>query len=364
LITAGGTGGHVYPALAAASELPPNVAVRWIGSVGGMERELIAREGIEFDAIQGGQVAGMGLRGLVGLAKAAWGTLQAIGIVRQWKPDALLVTGGYTAIPVAFACWLLRVPVLVYLPDIEPGTAVRVVSRLATVVAVTAEDSRVYFPAVRGNRNVIVTGYPVRPSLVAASHKDAVAHFGLTGSRPTILVFGGSRGARSINNAVLDDLDDLLNDYQIIHVSGELDWPTIKTRAEQLPEDKRVHYHAYPYLHNEMGLAFAAADLVICRAGASVLGELPIFGLSAILVPYPYAWRYQKVNADYLALRGAALRLNDEDLKMKLTATVRELLGSPTRMTAMQAAVRALAVPDAAKRIAGALLQLGGGRPL
>src|SRR5688572_1546984 len=88
LITAGGTGGHVYPALAAASELPPNVAVRWIGSVGGMERELIAREGIEFDAIQAGQVAGMGLRGLVGLAKAAWGTLQALGIVRKWKPDA------------------------------------------------------------------------------------------------------------------------------------------------------------------------------------------------------------------------------------------------------------------------------------
>jgi undecaprenyldiphospho-muramoylpentapeptide beta-N-acetylglucosaminyltransferase len=358
LITAGGTGGHVYPALAAASELPPNVAVRWIGSVGGMERELIAREGIEFDAIQAGQVAGMGLRGLVGLAKAAWGTMQALWIVMQWKPDALLVTGGYTAIPVAIACWLLRVPVVVYLPDIEPGGAVRVVSRLASVVAVTAEDSRVYFP----NKNVVVTGYPVRSKLVAASQADAAAHFGLSGARKTIFVFGGSRGARSINNALLDGLDELLNEYQIIHVSGELDWPTVKTRAEQLPEDKRVHYHAYPYLHDEMGLAFAAADLVVSRAGASVLGELPIFGLSAILVPYPYAWRYQKVNADYLASRGAAVRLNDEDLTMKLTATIREMLGDPVRMTAMQDAMRALAVPDAAKRIADVLLQLGGGR--
>jgi undecaprenyldiphospho-muramoylpentapeptide beta-N-acetylglucosaminyltransferase len=323
-----------------------------------MERELIAREGIEFDAIPAGQVAGMGLRGLVGLAKAAWGTVQALGIIRKWKPDALLVTGGYTAIPVAIACWLLRVPVVVYLPDIEPGGAVRVVSRLASVVAVTAEDSRVYF----SNKNVVVTGYPVRSKLVAASQADAAAHFGLSGARKTIFVFGGSRGARSINNALLDGLDELLNEYQIIHVSGELDWPTVKTRAEQLPEDKRVHYHAYPYLHDEMGLAFAAADLVVSRAGASVLGELPIFGLSAILVPYPYAWRYQKVNADYLASRGAAVRLNDEDLTMKLTATIREMLGDPVRMTAMQDAMRALAVPDAAKRIADVLLQLGGGR--
>jgi UDP-N-acetylglucosamine--N-acetylmuramyl-(pentapeptide) pyrophosphoryl-undecaprenol N-acetylglucosamine transferase len=107
-----------------------------------------------------------------------------------------------------------------------------------------------------------------------------------------------------------------------------------------------------------MGLAFAAADLVVSRAGASVLGELPMFGLSAILVPYPYAWRYQKVNADYLAGRGAAVRLNDEDLKMKLTATIRELLGNPNRLNAMRVAMRSLAVPDAAHRIAEALLQL------
>ncbi|HEY4723874.1 MAG TPA: glycosyltransferase, partial [Anaerolineae bacterium] len=204
-----------------------------------------------------------------------------------------------------------------------------------------------------------VTGYPVRSTMVAASRVEAVAHFGLTESRRTIMVFGGSRGARSINFALLDALDDLLNDYQIIHLSGDLDWPTVSERAKQLPGDKRVHYHPYPYLHDDMGLAFAAADLVVSRAGASTLGEFPMFGLGAILVPYPYAWRYQKVNADYLASRGAAVRLNDEDLKMELSATIRGLLRDPERLAAMRAASRALAVPDAAKRIADELLQLG-----
>jgi len=324
-----------------------------------MERELVTREGIEFEAIQAGQVVGVGLRGVAGLAKLGWGAMQAARIVQQWRPDALFVTGGYTAIPVAIVCWLARAPILVYLPDVEPGSAVKAVARIATTVAVTTEESRAYFPPSGGNKKVVVTGYPVRSTMVAASRVEAAAHFGLTESRRTIMVFGGSRGARSINLALLDALDDLLNDYQVIHLSGDLDWPTVSERAKQLPDDKRVHYHPYPYLHDDMGLAFAAADLVVSRAGASTLGEFPMFGLGAILVPYPYAWRYQKVNADYLASRGAAVRLNDEDLKMKLSATIRGLLRDPERLAAMRAASRALAVPDAAKRIADELLQLG-----
>jgi UDP-N-acetylglucosamine--N-acetylmuramyl-(pentapeptide) pyrophosphoryl-undecaprenol N-acetylglucosamine transferase len=280
---------------------PPAVTVRWIGSAGGLERELVTREGIAFDAIQAGPVVGVGLRGLAGMLKLAVGMVQALGIVRRWKPDVLFVTGGYTAIPVAVACWLARVPILVYLPDVEPGAAVKTVGRLARVIAVTVEDSRAYFP----NRSVVVTGYPVRRPVAEearpARRAEAQQHFGLSGSRQTILVFGGSRGARSINLAVLDALDDLLAEYQLVHVSGELDWPAVLARRAALPDERRVHYHVYPYLHDDMGLAFAAADLAVCRAGASSLGELPMFGLGAILVPYPYAWRYQKVNADYLA---------------------------------------------------------------
>lgn len=314
-----------------------------------MERELVTREGIEFNAIQGGAVVGVGALGaLRGLIKLALGTLQSFSIVNRFKPDALYVTGGFTAIPVTFVCWLLRIPILVYLPDIEPGSAVKLVARFAATVAVTAEESRMYFP----NKNVAVTGYPLRGGLLTATREAAALQFNLTPSRKTLLVFGGSRGARSINLAVLDVLNDLLDEFQVIHISGELDWETVEARRGQLSEAKRVHYHAFPYLHEEMALAFAASDLVVCRAGASTLGENPMMGLAAILVPYPYAWRYQKVNADYLAERGAAIRLNDEDLKKNLLTMIQNVMRDPERLSAMRSAARKLAVPDAADRIA------------
>lgn len=355
LITAGGTGGHVYPALAVANKLPPDTTILWVGARGGIERELVARAGLPFEAIHAGAVVG------VGAARAAWGalkmgigTLEAMTIVRRFRPEALFVTGGYTAVPVAAACWLARRPILVYLPDIEPGSAVKWVANFATKVAVTAEQSRAYFQ----NDRVVVTGYPVRPELAAATRADAARHFGLSADRKTVLVFGGSRGARSINTALMDALDDLLADFEIIHVSGDLDWPAVQARREALPNAKRARYHAFPYLHEDMGLALAAADVVVSRAGASALGEFPMFGLGAILVPYPHAWRYQKVNADFLAARGAAARLNDEDLKTKLPSTLRDLLQDAPRLSAMRAASRALAVPYAAERIASELLRM------
>jgi UDP-N-acetylglucosamine--N-acetylmuramyl-(pentapeptide) pyrophosphoryl-undecaprenol N-acetylglucosamine transferase len=335
--------------------------VLWVGVVGGMEQALVAREGIKFEAIQAGQVVGVGLwRAVSGLVKLGWGVAQAAQLAWRYKPDVLFVTGGYTAIPVTIVCWLARVPILVYLPDIEPGWAVKFVARFAATIAATAEESRRYFP----NKKVVVTGYPVRPSVMVAvtNRSHAMQHFGLVESRRTLLVFGGSRGARSINTALMEALDDLLADLQIIHLSGELDWPAVKTRRERLPDGRRVHYHAFPYLHEDMGLAFAAADLVVARAGASVLGELPMFGLGAILVPYPHAWRYQKVNADFLAARGAAVRLDDDVLKEKLAGTIRELMNDPSRLAAMRASAQALAVPDAAGRIAAELVSLAEAR--
>lgn len=322
-----------------------------------MEAELVSRAGIEFEAVQGAGLHGMGWRSLPNLARLAAGFFQSAGIVGRFRPQALFVTGGFVAVPAALAAWLRRVPSLVYLPDIEPGLAVRFLSRLARKVAVTAEESKVFFPG----RKVVVTGYPVRPEMTSAARENAEAEFGLEAGRPTLLVFGGSRGARSLNRALIAGLPDLLAHYQIIHISGPLDWPEASTAAERLPQDLRQRYHAYAYLHGEMALALAAADLVVARAGASTLGEFPLFGLPAILVPYPHAWRYQKVNADYLASRGAAIRLNDEDLAARLVPSVRELMDDRRRLAAMSASMRALARPGAADAIAGELGALAAG---
>jgi UDP-N-acetylglucosamine--N-acetylmuramyl-(pentapeptide) pyrophosphoryl-undecaprenol N-acetylglucosamine transferase len=134
----------------------------------------------------------------------------------------------------------------------------------------------------------------------------------------------------------------------------------VETRAKELSEAQATRYHAFPYLHEEMGAALAAADLALSRAGASTLGEYPLFGLPAVLVPYPYAWRYQKVNADTLVRHGAALMVTDSNLKAELLPTIKELLQNPTRLNAMRAAAKSLSHPQAASEIGHLLLELAG----
>jgi UDP-N-acetylglucosamine--N-acetylmuramyl-(pentapeptide) pyrophosphoryl-undecaprenol N-acetylglucosamine transferase len=172
-------------------------------------------------------------------------------------------------------------------------------------------------------------------------------------------VVGGSKGAHSINVTVLNNLQALLEKVEIIHISGEADWQMAKSAREQIPVELAERYHALSYLH-EMGAALASADLVVSRAGASCLGEYPLFALPAILVPYPYAWRYQKVNADYLTRRGAAITLEDRRLNDELLVTLTVLLENPNKLKAMRAAMFELSHPRAAEKIASALIQLAG----
>ena len=178
-----------------------------------------------------------------------------------------------------------------------------------------------------GNRSKIeVTGYPVRNELSMGDQESARTQLSIAHDLPTLLVFGGSKGARSINQAILAILPELLKDMQVIHISGQLDWSDIENARSRLPGDLQARYHAYPYLYREMGAALSVADMVVSRAGASVLGEFPLFGIPAILVPYPYAWRYQEVNARYLENSGAAVVLQDNELKQKLLSTIQGLL--------------------------------------
>jgi len=315
---------------------------------------LAAQAGLRFFGVPAGGMHGVALwRAVRNLVKLMQGWAAVYRLGRCERPAALFATGGYASLPVALAAWLLRVPILVYLPDIEPGLAVRAIARLAARVAVTVEESRSYFPA----RQVVVTGYPVRAEFRGLERASARAAFGLAPDEPVLLVMGGSRGARSINQALSGVLEGVLELAQVIHVSGELDWPWVAQRRDALPETLKAHYHAFPYLYREMGQALAAADLAVCRAGASTLGELPFFGLPAVLVPYPYAWRYQRVNADWLVERGAAVRLDDQRLAAELLPTLRRLLKDRAGLKSLAAHMQALARPDAATRLAR---ELGG----
>lgn len=336
-----------------------STAFLWIGTEGQVEETLIPRANLRLETIRGGAIAGVSLiTKMENAAKLIWSIGKANRLMADFRPDVLFMTGGYVNAPVALAAWLRRIPAAIYLPDIEPGMAIKALSRFTKRVACTADDSAQYFPAGKTE----TTGYPVRPELRAATRMTqaaALAEFDLSPERPTLFVFGGSRGARSINRALMTILPQLLDVVQVIHISGTLDWAEVEANARTLPESSRASYRPFAYLHEEMAFAYRAADLVVARAGASALGEFPAFGLPAILVPYPYAWRYQKVNADYLVERGAAVRINDEDLATQLLPTALELLVDEEKRQQMAQASRKLDTPDSAGKLARLLLRLG-----
>lgn len=362
MVCGGGTGGHIYPALAIVAELRRQgftlEQFLWIGTRGQMEEQLVPRAGINLETIEGGPIVGVALgKRLLNGGRLFWSLGKVMRLLRRFRPDVLLMTGGYVNVPVAPVARLMGVPAAIFLPDIEPGTAIRRLSRFAKRIACTAAESRQFFAPDKA----VVTGYPVRPELreaLSMSREEALALFDLHPERGTIFVFGGSRGARSINFAVLDNLDALLQRYQLIHVTGDLDWPAVAQRSAQLPENNRRYYRPYAYFHEQMGAAFRSADLVVARAGASMLGEAPTFGVPSVLVPYPHAWRYQKVNADYLVERGAAMRLNDERLATQFLSTISTLMDDEARLSAMGAAAKELDKPQAAFNLAKLLRQL------
>lgn len=329
----------------------------YVGAVGGVEAGLVKRAGLPFAAISAGQLRiAHPLRLTRNLVLMARGAAQAADLLRRWRPDVVFVTGGYVCAPVVWVAHRRRIPILIYLPDLTPGLAVRLLARYADRVAVSFPEVTAHF---RG-RPTLVSGYPVRQALRERTLDKAAARerFALNPMPPTVLVFGGSHGAQAINEALAAILPDLLNLAQVIHISGERDHLAAQTRSAGLSDEQRRRYRLFAYLHEEMPAALMAADLVVARAGASTLGEFPALGLPAVLVPLPLAGGHQMVNARYLADRGAAVIVADADLRTRLWPTLQALLTQPERLAAMSRAGAALARPDAADRLAQALLEL------
>ncbi|MBP8109119.1 MAG: glycosyltransferase, partial [Caldilineaceae bacterium] len=255
-----------------------------MGSVNGLEKGLVERAGLTFRGVDTGQLRGINpLTALANTGKMIRGVGQALTILKEFRPDVCFVTGGYVCAPMAVACKLRRVPLLIYLPDMVPGLAIKWLSRLAQKVAVSFPDAAAYFPG-----KAVVTGYPVRGDLVQAAQdrrgsrqKLAAAlklDLGLDEAEtpPLLLVWGGSQGSRSINKAIQASLADLLPVAHILHLTGTLDYDRVVGGLADLPTAWQNRYHPVAYLHAEMPLALAAADVSVCRAGASTLGELPV----------------------------------------------------------------------------------------
>lgn len=360
LVSAGGTGGHVYPALAVVNLLlkskPRGTAVPtistsdilWVGSKGGFEEELVGNAGLSFIGLAAG-----GLRGK-NATETAYHSVQIAASVRaarsilsRFKPDVIFATGGYACVAVTLAARVQRIPVVIYLPDIVPGLAIRLLSRFAKKVAVTSEESYQYLR----QDKVVVTGYPVRTEIYALNKNQAREALGLDPGEKVVLVFGGSRGARSINQALMAGLRELLPQCQILHVSGRLDAEWVAGAARSLPEALKSSYHYYDFLH-DMPQALVSADLAVARSGAATMGEFPAAGLPAVLVPYPHSGQHQEPNANYMARNGAAEVLADAQLTQKLVPTILRLIENEQVLTDMQKSAQAMARPDAAEALA------------
>jgi UDP-N-acetylglucosamine:LPS N-acetylglucosamine transferase len=355
--------------------------VLWIGSVDGMEQALVERVGIAYQGISTGQIRGINpLKALSNAGRMAKGVQESLSVLRSFAPDVCLVTGGYVCAPMALACRMRGVPVMIYLPDMAPGASIRSLSRLADRVAVSFPEVAPFFGGEAPEGKAVVTGYPVRQELIDAAKDRAASRQNLAEAigqdlggedgqqykserePKLVLVWGGSQGSRNINQSVWDALPALLPHAHILHVVGVRDWPLHEKYAAENPILAYAErYHPVSYLHEAMPLALAAADITVARAGASSLGEFPVAHLPSILVPLPYAGVNQRSNADLLAGHGAAVVIEDEELSEELTPRLLALLEDDTKLAQMADAATALARPDAALKIAQTLVEISSG---
>ncbi len=349
-LTAGGTGGHIFPALAVLDAVlarEPATEVRFFGPDNRGERRMVESRGIAFEAVSAAGVRG---RGPLQVARSLWqvlaGTFAAARKLRAFRTDVVFSTGGYASFPASLAARLLRRPLVVYLPDVAPGWAVRAEQRLATRMATTTEAALAHLPA----KKTVVTGYPVRAEFFNVSRQEARARLRIDASEPVVLVAGASQGARAINRAVFDNIRHLAAEATVIHVTGEADAAEAAALKESLGGSLAARYLPASF-RDDMPIAMLAADVAVMRAGASVLGELPAAGLPAILVPGTFAGGHQRDNARWLADAGAAVVLEETAIET-LPSVLLKLLADRARLETMRAAGEALSRPGAAADIA------------
>jgi UDP-N-acetylglucosamine--N-acetylmuramyl-(pentapeptide) pyrophosphoryl-undecaprenol N-acetylglucosamine transferase len=351
VITGGGTGGHLFPALAVREALlqrRPDARSLFVGASGGVEGRILPERGVEFCALNVRRVKGMGWRGqVVALLTVPAALRQARRILREFGAQVVLGVGGYASFPTVLAARLSGIPTVIHEQNAYPGLANRCLGRIASAVAVSFDGAAAFFRADR----VSVTGSPVRSEIRPGDAREARRHFGLVSERFTVLVFGGSQGAQRINLGTIQALRELMaerDQIQFLHGAGERDLSLVVQAYKEAGFQARVEAFI-----QDMAMAYAAADFVIARAGASTIFELAAVGKPALLVPYPYAANdHQRLNAEAVVRAGGAWTIPDQHCDgERIGACVRAAKEQPAVLTRMGEAARSLARPDAAARI-------------
>lgn len=370
-IAAGGTTGHLSPGLAVAEVLRDQGAeVLFIGTPGGPESRIVGESGFAFAKVKvisrgRGRITWRNVRAVIRLGFA---TLRCVGAFLRFRPQVVLGMGGYVSLPAAFAAVLVRCPLVLHEQNSVPGFANRLSARFAKHVAVSFPGTESRFP------RAIFTGNPVRAGILNAARavhadpnsedlkRESCDHFGLRYATKTLLVTGGSQGALRINTAVFGAFE-LLKDrpMQVLHLVGEAKLEESKRTIEALHSPERIVWKVVGYT-DRMDLAYACADLCLCRAGASTISELAVWGLPAMLVPLPNSLDDdQRRNAEAIAGIGGARMILDADLTPERLATaVEQMLFNDVLLDAMGVAFRSFARPKAAEEVARVVTQVAG----
>ena len=345
VIAGGGTGGHVIPALAIAHQLKKQFAaeVLFIGTARGIETRLVPQAGYPLELIKVGALKNVSLmtrvKTMFDLPRALW---VAGRMLTNFRPDVVIGVGGYASGPGMFAAIRRRIPTLAFEPNVVPGFANRMVARWVSVAAVHFEETCEYFPRCK------VTGVPVREAFFTMPAKTA--------GPPTLLVFGGSQGARAINQAMIESLSGLrerVPGLHIIHQTGQRDYDNVLAAYQKAGAQGHERGEVHKFIDDMPG-TFARADLLVCRSGASTVAEIAAAGKPAIFVPFPQAADdHQNVNARALEKAGAAIVVEESNLEAAyLVDTIATVIADPRRLQAMSEAAKSLAHPKAVEEIA------------
>jgi UDP-N-acetylglucosamine--N-acetylmuramyl-(pentapeptide) pyrophosphoryl-undecaprenol N-acetylglucosamine transferase len=362
IFAGGGTGGHLYPALAIAEVIrmrQPEAEITFIGTPAGLEAQVVPRHGYGFVSISvAGFKRALSWSTVVFFGRLFLAMMQSLRILRRVRPQVVVGTGGYVCGPPLYAASLMGIPTLLQEQNSLPGVTTRVLAARVSEVHVSFETTR---HVLSRAAHVHLSGNPTRAGIGTHDRASAARELGIDPTRQTVLVFGGSQGAASINAAVLASLSDLVGlAVQLLWLTGPADYPRISETIRQRGMGSNAGVLVFSFVDG-MDRLYAVADLAVCRAGATTIAELMRAGVPSILIPYPHAAAdHQTENARAMAEAGAALLISDADASRRLFSVLRELVQEPAALKMMAERARALGSPDAATVLADAVLRLAG----
>lgn len=358
VISGGGTGGHIYPALALVREIQKetkDAEFLYIGTNNGLESKIVPREKIPFKSIHiTGFKRKLSLENMKTILRFLKGAQDSKKLLRDFKPDIVIGTGGYVCGPVVYAAAKLNIPTMIHEQNSIPGLTNKFLSRYVNKIALCFEEAKDYFP----ENKVVFTGNPRATEVIGKDGVQGRLSAGLNISMPTVLIFGGSRGARPINEAVVKSFSELgQKPYQVLYITGDVHYEDVKKEAELVGSPKNVVIK--PFIHN-MPEVLSGVDLVVSRAGATTLAELTSLGIPSILIPSPYVTNnHQEKNARSLCTQGAAELLLEKDLNSKsLVKYIDTILLDKEKLINMKNKAKKMGVPDSASRFYEVIKQL------